>query len=58
MFYLFVYLAVRLVIALLMKLSRLDAPYPQGTQHTTFSDALGLVENIVMISALVYFWPK
>lgn len=58
MFYLFVYLAVRFVIAALMKLSRLDAPYPQGTQHTAFSDALGLVENIVVVSALVYLWPK
>lgn len=58
MFYLFVYLAVRLVIAALMKLSRLDVPYPQGTQHTALGDALGVVENLAVISALVYFWPK
>ena len=58
MFYLFVYLAVRLVIAALMKLSRLDVPYPQGTQHTALGDALGVVENLVVISALIYFWPE
>lgn len=59
MFYLFVYLCVRTVIAALMKLSRLDAPsYPQGTQHTALSDALGLIENLAMLSAFIYFWPK